>query len=113
MHPTEASNARGPRALVRRRPAGAGAGAGAGDRAGFIDAPLTGPAKRPQSATVAPTARAALGPTTRSRVAVPRTTVTSSQVNATSIARAGATPKRGRVAPSCATRPNVASRNAA
>ena len=45
---------------------------------------MIGPMASPQRAIVAPTASAAFGPTDRYRSAVPRTTVTSSQVKSAS-----------------------------
>ena len=54
-------------------------------RAGFMEAPLIGLAKRPSSATVAPTASAALCPMLRYPVAVLRITVTRMAVRMTSI----------------------------
>ena len=54
-------------------------------RAGFIEAPLIGLANSPSSATVEPTARAALWPMLRLPVAVLRMTETRIAVSAVSI----------------------------
>ena len=54
-------------------------------RAGFIDAPLIGLANRPSSATVAPTAMAALWPMLRCPVAVLRMMDTRIAVSTVSI----------------------------
>jgi hypothetical protein len=54
-------------------------------RAGFIDAPLTGLANRPSSATVDPTAMAALWPMLRAPVAVFRMTLARIAVSTASI----------------------------
>src|SRR3984885_7803059 len=87
--------------------------AGPNERAGFIDAPLTGAAQRPASATYPPTPSAPIVPTFCAAEAVPRITLTSPPVTAVSIRNACQLwyPGPGRVAPRCSTLPNTASRN--
>jgi len=57
-------------------------------RAGFIDAPLIGPAKKPAAATVSPTASAACRPITGSSRAHARITIISKNVSTTSATNA-------------------------
>src|SRR5579871_4724677 len=85
------------------------------DRAGFMDAPLTGAAQRPARPMYPPTANAARVPTLWAREAVPRIVLTRPTVRTTSMENAcrSVMPGPGSVAPRPPTRPKRAARNAA
>ena len=86
--------------------------AGPSDRAGFIDAPLTGPPTSEPSATAPPIAIAAPCPTARVSVATETMTSIRKKVSTTSQANAWMSLPAGCVTPS-GTSPSVARRSAA